>query len=161
MLALQNDDCVKEISSDVLSCRADGEALSREPLTLPLSRRGVSSLLYEEMEGQEGKSTGAIAETCEFLRQRESVSIPGSSVRVCHGSRMDKYGLGTAFGGAATSAANTVTLTLHTTPKRFVVRILRKVSETLWKVKPPSRKECNHLVDARTGMAEEIPKHFC
>ena len=33
---LQNDDCVKEISSDVPSCRADGEALSREPLTLPL-----------------------------------------------------------------------------------------------------------------------------
>ena len=62
------------------------------------------------------------------------------------------------LGGAATSAANTVTLMLHTTPKRFVVRILRKVSETLWKVTPPSRKECNHLVDARTGMAEEIPR---
>lgn len=36
--ALQSDDCVEEISSDVPSCRADGEALSREPLTLPLSR---------------------------------------------------------------------------------------------------------------------------
>ena len=74
----------------------------------------------------------------------------------------DQHGLGTASGGAATSAANTVTPTFHTTPKRFVVRIVREVSETLGKVTPPSRKECNHLVDARTGMAEEIPRtHFC
>ena len=35
----------------------------------------------------------------------------------------DEYGLGTASGGAATSAANTVTPTLYTTPKRSVVRI--------------------------------------
>ena len=66
--------------------------------------------------------------------------------------------LGTASGGAATSAVNTVTPTVHRTPKRVVVRIVREVSATLEKVTPPSRKECNHLVDARTGMAEEIPR---
>ena len=41
-----DDDCVKETSSDVPSYRADGEVLSREPLTLPLSRRGESQACF-------------------------------------------------------------------------------------------------------------------
>ena len=49
----------------------------------------------------------------------------------------------------------------HTTPKRFMVRIVREVSETLGKVTPPSRKECNHLVDARTGgWRRRFREHF-
>mmetsp|Transcript_38024 Transcript_38024/g.101306 ORF Transcript_38024/g.101306 Transcript_38024/m.101306 type:complete len:136 (-) Transcript_38024:1228-1635(-) len=58
------------------------------------------------------------------------------------------------------AARTSVVPTLQMMPERFVVQIVKDVSENLGKVTllRPSRKECNNLVDARTGMAEEIPR---
>ena len=88
---MQNDDCVEEISSDVPSCRANGEALSRKPSTLPLPRRGESQACFSKV-GKVRKARAQVASPkrvsfCDKVKVRE---YPGSWVRVCHGFRMER-----------------------------------------------------------------------